>query len=134
VIDTHPDYPNLVIVSPCSGHGFKFVSVIGEIAADLAIYGTTRHDISLFQLARFSDPLYMASIPSTHRALARPGQSTGAGAQRRSHTQGYPTPPAARGQWGFQTDRQRRGAGHSISQAQATEWGYTLPEDIETFW
>lgn len=52
VIDVHPQYPQVVFASPCSGHGFKFASVIGEILADLAQRGYTRHDISLFQLDR----------------------------------------------------------------------------------
>ncbi|MEX2015814.1 MAG: N-methyl-L-tryptophan oxidase, partial [Candidatus Hydrogenedentales bacterium] len=34
VIGLHPDYPNVVLASPCSGHGYKFASVIGEILAD----------------------------------------------------------------------------------------------------
>jgi sarcosine oxidase len=53
VIDRHPDYPNVVVASPCSGHGFKFASVIGEILADLATSGATRHPIQLFGLSRF---------------------------------------------------------------------------------
>jgi sarcosine oxidase len=53
VIDRHPDYPEVVVASPCSGHGYKFASVIGEILADLATFGATRHPISLFGLARF---------------------------------------------------------------------------------
>lgn len=53
VIDRHPDYPNVVVASPCSGHGYKFASVIGEILADLATSGVTRHPIELFGLARF---------------------------------------------------------------------------------
>ena len=52
VIDLHPDYPQVSFASPCSGHGFKFASVIGEIMADLAERGFTRHDISLFRLDR----------------------------------------------------------------------------------
>ena len=36
------------------GHGFKFCSVIGEIMADLALDGATRHDIELFRLDRFA--------------------------------------------------------------------------------
>src|SRR5262249_29882071 len=36
ILDLHPDYPQVVIGSPCSGHGFKFCSVVGEILADLA--------------------------------------------------------------------------------------------------
>jgi sarcosine oxidase len=53
VVDRHPQYPQVVVASPCSGHGFKFASVIGEILADLATGGQTDHDISLFRLARF---------------------------------------------------------------------------------
>jgi sarcosine oxidase len=37
-----------------SGHGFKFCSVVGEILADLALDGATKHDISLFDPARFA--------------------------------------------------------------------------------
>ena len=53
VIGHHPDYPNVVLASPCSGHGYKFASVIGEILADLATSGATRHPISLFAPSRF---------------------------------------------------------------------------------
>ena len=44
----------IVVASPCSGHGFKFAPVIGEIVADLATTGTTAHDIPRFRLARFA--------------------------------------------------------------------------------
>ena len=53
VIGLHPEYPQVVIASPCSGHGYKFASVIGEILADLAIEGATRHPIELFLPSRF---------------------------------------------------------------------------------
>jgi sarcosine oxidase len=53
VIDRLPDAPQVIVVSACSGHGYKFCSVVGEIAADLALDGATRHDIGLFQLRRF---------------------------------------------------------------------------------
>lgn len=53
VIGLHPDYSNVVIASPCSGHGYKFASVIGEILADLAVDGSTRHSIGLFAPSRF---------------------------------------------------------------------------------
>ena len=36
VIDTSPGAPEVIVASPCSGHGFKFASVVGEILADLA--------------------------------------------------------------------------------------------------
>ena len=54
VIDRDPHAPEVLLVSPCSGHGFKFCSVIGEIVADLVQGGTTRHDISLFRLSRLN--------------------------------------------------------------------------------
>jgi sarcosine oxidase len=53
IIDRLPGQPEIIVASPCSGHGFKFAPVIGEILADLAATGTTRHDISRFRLARF---------------------------------------------------------------------------------
>jgi sarcosine oxidase len=53
VIGAHPRHPQVVIASPCSGHGFKFASVVGEILADLALDGATRHPIGLFDIGRF---------------------------------------------------------------------------------
>jgi len=46
--------PGLIVASPCSGHGFKFAPVVGEIVADLAVSGSTRHPIGLFGLDRFA--------------------------------------------------------------------------------
>jgi sarcosine oxidase len=72
VIDVHPEYEQVSFASPCSGHGFKFVSVIGEIMADLAEKGMTRHDISLFRLERFWRPSerIAATLPAQPRAKA----------------------------------------------------------------
>jgi sarcosine oxidase len=53
ILDRVPERPPIIVASPCSGHGFKFAPVIGEILADLALGGTTRHDISRFRLSRF---------------------------------------------------------------------------------
>jgi len=53
VVGLHPQHPNVVIASPCSGHGFKFASVMGEILTDLALDGATRHPIRLFDPQRF---------------------------------------------------------------------------------
>lgn len=52
LMDRHPAHPEVLIVSPCSGHGFKFCPVIGEIAADLVDRNATRHPIQLFNLSR----------------------------------------------------------------------------------
>lgn len=53
VVDRHPQHPNLVVCGGFSGHGFKFAPVIGEIAAELALEGGTRHDIDFLSLRRF---------------------------------------------------------------------------------
>ena len=52
LIDRHSAHPRVLIVSPCSGHGFKFCSVVGEIVADLVEQEKTRHDIGPFRLNR----------------------------------------------------------------------------------
>lgn len=54
ILDRLPSHPQIIVASPCSGHGFKFAPIIGEILADLAMMGATAHDISRFSLARFS--------------------------------------------------------------------------------
>jgi sarcosine oxidase len=54
IIDRMSGYPNAVIASPCSGHGFKFSLVVGEILADLVTRGETAHDIRAFRLQRFA--------------------------------------------------------------------------------
>jgi len=53
LIDRLPDAPQVVVAAGFSGHGYKFCSVVGEITADLAVDGETRHDIGLFRLDRF---------------------------------------------------------------------------------
>jgi sarcosine oxidase len=48
-IDRHPAHPRVLIASPCSGHGFKFSSAIGEILADLVTEGKSRFDLDPFR-------------------------------------------------------------------------------------
>ena len=52
VVDLHPAHPQVVIASPCSGHGFKFASALGEVLADLATRRKPRFDLEPFRLAR----------------------------------------------------------------------------------
>lgn len=52
LIDRHPSQPRVLIVSPCSGHGFKFCPVVGEIVADLVERNETRHNLQPFRLNR----------------------------------------------------------------------------------
>jgi sarcosine oxidase len=53
VVDFHPKHSNVVIVSPCSGHGFKHSAAIGEAVAELVVDGKSTLDLSAFRLARF---------------------------------------------------------------------------------
>jgi sarcosine oxidase len=53
VVDRHPEQSNLILCGGFSGHGFKFAPVIGEIGADLALDGGSRHDIEFLSLKRF---------------------------------------------------------------------------------
>lgn len=54
IVDVLPEAPSVTVAGGFSGHGYKFCSVVGEILADLALNGNTRHDISLFALRRLS--------------------------------------------------------------------------------
>jgi sarcosine oxidase len=53
ILDRHPAHPNVAYGCGFSGHGFKFAAVIGEIMADLALEGSTRHPIGFLGAARF---------------------------------------------------------------------------------
>lgn len=50
VIDAHPGHDGVLIVSPCSGHGFKHSAAIGEAAAQWAGAGRSDVDLSPFAL------------------------------------------------------------------------------------
>jgi len=49
VLGLHPSASQIVLASPCSGHGFKFASVFGEILADLAMTRVTDKPIDFFR-------------------------------------------------------------------------------------
>jgi sarcosine oxidase len=53
ILDKHPAYPQVVIASPCSGHGFKFSPLIGEITARMLRGERQMFDLGLFKLGRF---------------------------------------------------------------------------------
>jgi glycine/D-amino acid oxidase-like deaminating enzyme len=48
-IDRHPAFPQVLIASPCSGHGFKSSSAIGEVLTDLLVDRKSRFDLNLFR-------------------------------------------------------------------------------------
>ena len=54
IIDSVPGMTHTFVVSACSGHGFKFVPLVGQIAADLATGNALPYDLSRFRLARFA--------------------------------------------------------------------------------
>jgi sarcosine oxidase len=54
VLDRHPASPRVVVASPCSGHGFKFASAIGEAVAALALDEPYPLDLSPFAISRFA--------------------------------------------------------------------------------
>lgn len=54
VIDFSPTDQRVVVISACSGHGFKFAPIMGDIAADLVCDGVTARDIARFSARRFS--------------------------------------------------------------------------------
>lgn len=54
IVDMHPVHRHrVVVVSACSGHGFKFATAIGEIVADLVAGEAPRYDLSMFRMTRF---------------------------------------------------------------------------------
>jgi sarcosine oxidase len=54
IIDTHPEFPQIIIASPCSGHGFKHSAAIGEILSELVIDGKSNFDLEAFRIDRFT--------------------------------------------------------------------------------
>jgi sarcosine oxidase len=56
IVGLHPQSPQIVLASPCSGHGFKFASIIGEMLADLAMDRSTDWPIDLFRPDRVLAP------------------------------------------------------------------------------
>src|SRR2546428_246699 len=92
VIDFSPHDKRALALSPCSGHGFKFAPVIGDIAADLVCDGKTKRDISRFSAARDAAVPCIARRVRTRQVSAHGGR-----------TRGRRAPP--RGSWA----RSRRG-------------------------
>ena len=56
IVDFHPEHPQVLVSSACSGHGFKFASALGEAQADLLVTGRARYDLSPFRIDRWSRP------------------------------------------------------------------------------
>ena len=54
LLGLHPEHDQVVVAGGGSGHGFKFASVIGEIAAGLALGEAPKLDIGLLRPQRFA--------------------------------------------------------------------------------
>ena len=54
VVDFLPGRSDVIVASPCSGHGFKFSCLIGRVLADLATDGATDLPIDAWKLAACS--------------------------------------------------------------------------------
>ncbi|HRH61632.1 MAG TPA: FAD-dependent oxidoreductase, partial [Chitinophagaceae bacterium] len=52
IIDYHPENKNIIIASPCSGHGFKFSSAIGKLLCNMACDEELDFDIAPFSIER----------------------------------------------------------------------------------
>jgi sarcosine oxidase len=53
IIDNHPSMDRVIVVSACSGHGFKHALGIGEAVAEVIHDGRSKIDLSHFNLARY---------------------------------------------------------------------------------
>jgi sarcosine oxidase len=54
IIDAVQGMPEVVLVSACSGHGFKFASAIGEAVAEMSLGESVSADLSQFRANRWS--------------------------------------------------------------------------------
>jgi len=54
LIDFHPENSNVIIASPCSGHGFKHSAAIGEVVADMVKGLPTKVDIQEFGFSKLN--------------------------------------------------------------------------------
>ena len=56
LLDRAPGHDRLWVVSGCSGHGFKFTTLLGKLAADLATDQPVQQDLSRFSFENFARP------------------------------------------------------------------------------
>jgi sarcosine oxidase len=54
ILDQHPENENVYLAAGFSGHGFKFVPIVGEILADLATTGRSDQPYDFLRLTRFN--------------------------------------------------------------------------------
>lgn len=54
IVDAVPGVPLVTLMSPCSGHGFKFASALGEVVAQQVLGEPMELDVSRFGADRFA--------------------------------------------------------------------------------
>jgi len=54
IIDSLPGSERITFISACSGHGFKFTPLMGQIAADLCAGQANDRDLTRFRMSRFA--------------------------------------------------------------------------------
>jgi sarcosine oxidase len=54
LVDRHPRHDEVILASVCSGHGFKFSAVMGEIIAGLVQGEPPAFDLSMFRMPTFA--------------------------------------------------------------------------------
>ncbi len=71
IIDDQPDvnYPQIALISACSGHGYKFTNVLGEVMAQLALQGKTTHSVEWLKANRFFEKKQTNSMINPHHLL-----------------------------------------------------------------
>lgn len=68
ILDAHPTHGDVLLVSPCSGHGFKFAPLIGSLVADKLAGKHNAHDLPRFKL-------HSALQPGAAKLLSRQSAS-----------------------------------------------------------
>ncbi|WP_179869543.1 FAD-dependent oxidoreductase [Rhizobium anhuiense] len=53
IIDRHPDHDRLLVLSACSGHGFKHSLAVGEVAAQMLLEKRASFELGPFSVRRF---------------------------------------------------------------------------------
>ncbi|HWE45544.1 MAG TPA: N-methyl-L-tryptophan oxidase [Caulobacteraceae bacterium] len=55
ILDAAPGLPGVTVLAGLSGHGFKFIPVLGEAAARMALGGEAGPEFAMFRLNRFEE-------------------------------------------------------------------------------
>lgn len=121
IVDLHPEFPQVSFASACSGHGYKFASVIGEILADLAQRQSCRHDISLFALSRFG-----GALSKVHREKLALARAPASGRWQRSGVRNVRAP--------FRRGHEHEAPPDQGWYADTTDLRYWQAEDVQPFW